>query len=211
VKTLLIENSTDLGTVVLAEGAKILQAGEFSKSAMLTVAIDQLFREFGPPDEIVCGLGPGSYTGIRVAVAIAIGLKTGLGCLAFGCSSALAFAASTYHVVGDARLGTIFIASIEDNRLIRAPELRSTGELDLLLAELRGSPVFAVGPVPGFSELEIVRPRAEHLLSRRDCFQTSLEPLYLKEPHITLRLGEATKTAKRSLEFGHLEDRDRAP
>jgi tRNA threonylcarbamoyladenosine biosynthesis protein TsaB len=185
VKSLLIENSTDVGTAVLAHGNQILALREFAKAGMLSVAIQDLFLEFGRPDEIVVGLGPGSYTGIRVAVATVIGLKTALGCLTFGCPSVLAYGAATYHVVGDARLGSIFLASIEENRLVRGPELRSLEEFQLLLPGLRAEPIFAVGPIPGAADLPIVRPRAEHLLLRRNSFHPSLEPLYLKEPHIT--------------------------
>jgi tRNA threonylcarbamoyladenosine biosynthesis protein TsaB len=185
VKSLLIENSTDIGTAVLADGTQILALREFAKAGMLSAAIHNLFLEFGPPDELVVGLGPGSYTGIRVAVATVIGLKTALRCPTFGCPSVLAYSAATYHVVGDARLGSIFLASIEENRLARGPELRSVEEFHRLLPELRGELIFAVGPIPGVADLPIVRPRAEHLLLRRKSFQPSLEPLYLKEPHIT--------------------------
>jgi hypothetical protein len=87
--------------------------------------------------------------------------------------------------LGDARLGSVFLASIEDNRLVRAPELRSLEEFHLMLPGLRSRPIFAVGKIPGVADLPIVRPRAEHLLMRRDWFQPSLEPFYLKEPHIT--------------------------
>jgi len=184
VKSLLIESSTDLGTAAMASEGRTVGLREVKKAGMLAAAVRELFLEFGSPDEIVVGLGPGSYTGTRVAVATAIGLKTGLGCPAFGCPSVLAYDAATYHVVGDARLGSVFLASVEENRLVRVPELLPVDELHLLLPELRRRPIFAVGPIPGI-DLPIVRPRAEHLLSRRDWFQTALEPLYLKEPHIT--------------------------
>ena len=184
VKSLLIENSTDLGSAVMVSEGKTVGLREVVKPRTLVAAIHELFLECGSPDEIVVGLGPGSYTGIRVAVATAIGLKTGLGCPAFGCPSVLGYDAATYHVVGDARLGSVFLASIEENRLVRAPELLPIVEFHLLLPELGKRPIFAVGPIPGV-DLPIVRPRAECLLSRRDWFQTSLEPLYLKEPHIT--------------------------
>ncbi len=174
-KSLLIENSTDLGTVALADGIKVLALGEITKHGMLSATIHDLVLEFGPPDEIVVGLGPGSYAGSRVAVATVIGLKMGFG----------GYAAATYYVVGDARRGSVFLASIEENRLVRVPELRSSEEFRLLLPGLRSRPVFAVGPIPGVVDLPIVRPRAEYLLLRRDSFQPSLEPLYLKEPHIT--------------------------
>jgi tRNA threonylcarbamoyladenosine biosynthesis protein TsaB len=184
VKSLLIENSTDLGTAVMVSEGKTVGLREVMKAGMLAAAIHELFLVSGSPDEIIVGLGPGSYSGTRVAVAIAIGLKTGLGCPAFGCPSVLAYDAATYHVVGDARLGSVFLASVEENRLVRTPELLPVEEFGLLLPELRRRPIFAVGPIPGV-ELLRVRPRAEHLLARREWFQTSLEPLYLKEPHIT--------------------------
>ena len=183
-KSLLIENSTDLGTVVTAKEGKTVGVREVMKAGMLSAAIHELLAESGSPDEIVVGLGPGSYTGTRVVVATVIGLKMGFGCPAFGCPSVLAYGAATYHVVGDARLGSVFLASIEENRLVRAPELLPVEEFHLLVPELRRRPIFAVGSIPGF-DLPIVRPRAEHLLSRRRWFQTSLEPLYLKDPHIT--------------------------
>jgi tRNA A37 threonylcarbamoyladenosine modification protein TsaB len=185
VKSLLIENSTDIGTVALADGIKVLALGEITKHGMLSATIRDLVLEFGPPDEIIVGLGPGSYAGSRVAVATVIGLKIGFRCPAFGCPSVLAYGAATYYVVGDARRGSVFLASIEENRLVRVPELRSGEEFRLLLPELRSRAVFAVGPIPGVVDVPIVRPRAEYLLSRRDSFQPSLEPLYLKEPHIT--------------------------
>jgi tRNA A37 threonylcarbamoyladenosine modification protein TsaB len=188
VKSLLIENSTDLGTAVMVSEGKTVGFREVMKAGMLPAAIRELFLESGSPDEIVVGLGPGSYNGTRVAVATAIGLKTGLGCPAFGCPSVLGYDEATYHVAGDARLGSVFLASVEDNRLVRAPELLPVEEFYRLVPELRRRPIFAVGPMPGVN-LPIVRPRAEHLLSRRDWFQTSLEPLYLKEPHVTQPKG----------------------
>ena len=185
VKSLVIENSTDLGTVVLAEGIKVLALREIKKHGMLSGTIRDLVLEFGRPEEVVVGLGPGSYAGTRVAVATVIGLRVGLGCQAFGCPSVLAYEQATYYVVGDAKRGSVFLASIEENRLVRVPELRCVEEFRLVLPELRSRPVFAVGPIPGVVDLPIVQPRAEYLLLRRDSFQPSLEPLYLKEPHIT--------------------------
>ncbi|MGB1277850.1 MAG: tRNA (adenosine(37)-N6)-threonylcarbamoyltransferase complex dimerization subunit type 1 TsaB, partial [Nannocystaceae bacterium] len=44
---------------------------------------------------IVCGCGPGTFTGTRVGVATAKGLSLGLGCPLYACSSLLGIAAST--------------------------------------------------------------------------------------------------------------------
>jgi tRNA threonylcarbamoyladenosine biosynthesis protein TsaB len=189
VKSLVIENSSSPGTVALGDGDRVLALREIANSGALSVAVNDLLLEYGTPNEIVVGLGPGSYTGIRVGVAMVIGLSTGLGCATYGCPSVLAYGESAYHVVGDARRGSVFLASVEENRLIRPPQLHSLDEFLLMLPQLRTKAIFAVGPVPGAADLPIVLPRADHLLGRRDWFQVSLDPIYLKEPHITVPKG----------------------
>src|ERR1700737_5014314 len=124
-RTLIIENSTQQGSLVIASGEALLWEADFSKSGELAATIERGIEKFGLPDEIVVGIGPGSYTGLRVAAATAIGLQLALGCPAFGCPSVLGYEAVSYHVVGDAKLGSIFLASIEDKQLIRNPGLLS--------------------------------------------------------------------------------------
>ena len=186
-KSLLIENSTGNGTVAVADEEEILIRRAFSKTGELAVTIQEIFLRLGDPDEIVVGIGPGSYTGLRVASATAIGIQLALGCPAFGCPSVFGYPNVSYHVVGDARLGAVFLASIEDKRLTRGPELLPAAELQSLLPGLGGGPIFAVGPVPSCPDLPIIRPEAEYLIRCRESFTHSLEPLYLKEPHITPR------------------------
>lgn len=186
-KSLLIENSTAQGTLAVASEGDVLVRRRFAKAGELAVAIQAIFLELGAPDEIIVGLGPGSYTGLRVASATAIGLQLALGCPAYGCPSVLGYQNSSYHVVGDARLGTIFLASIEDKQLTRGPELLPAEEFQSLRSKLGESPIFAVGPIPGSTDLAVVHPEAEYLIRCRESFVSSLEPLYLKEPHITTK------------------------
>jgi tRNA A37 threonylcarbamoyladenosine modification protein TsaB len=186
VKSLLIENSTQSGTVVVTSGEEIFVRREFSKSGELATAIQQIFLEIGPPDEIVVGIGPGSYTGLRVASATAIGVQLALACPAYGCPSVLGYPEPAYHVVGDARLGAIFLASIRDHRIVRGPELLPAEEFQTVRPSLADAPIFAVGPIPGCPDLPIVCPMADYLIRCRESFVSSLEPLYLKEPHITV-------------------------
>jgi tRNA A37 threonylcarbamoyladenosine modification protein TsaB len=185
VKSLLIENSTESGSIAVADQGEVLIRREFSKAGKLALAVQEIFQEVGAPDEIIVGIGPGSYTGMRVAAATAIGLQLALRCPAYGCPSVLGYDAVSYHVVGDARLGSIFLASIEDKHLIRTPVLLSTEQFQSLLPLLGGRPIFSIGPVPSHAYLPVLRPRAEFLLRCRDSFRPALEPIYLKEPHIT--------------------------
>ena len=186
-KSLLIENSTESGTVVVAGEGNILERRKFSKAGELAAVIQEIFLNLGAPDEIVVGIGPGSYTGLRVASAMAIGIQLALNCPAFGCPSVFGYPDSSYYVVGDARLGSVFLAGICGKRLTRGPELLAADEFKLLQPTLEDAPIFAVGPIPGCADLPIVPPAAEYLIRCRENFVLTLEPLYLKEPHVTVR------------------------
>jgi tRNA threonylcarbamoyladenosine biosynthesis protein TsaB len=193
VKTLVIENSTDQGTLAVADDGEILVRRHFARSGEMAGAIQEIFLAVGAPDEIVVGIGPGSYTGLRVASATAIGIQAALGCAASGCPSVLGYPAGVYHVLGDARLGAIFFASVQHQRVTRGPELLPVEEFRKLRALLGEAALFAVGPVPGCDDVQIVRPAAEYLVGCRDSFVPSLEPLYLKEPHITVKRKEGRR------------------
>jgi tRNA threonylcarbamoyladenosine biosynthesis protein TsaB len=186
VKVLLIENSTASGSVAAAVEGSIEYRAEFSRSGELAVAVQQAVKRIGAPHEIVVGIGPGSYTGLRVAAATAIGLSAALGCTAYGCPSVLAIEEDSYWIVGDARRESVFLAKVEQGRLLVEPELIPVRDLTAVLSEQKDRAVFAVGPIPGHENLPIVVPKAEHLLKRRESFRSSLEPLYLKPPHVTV-------------------------
>ena len=72
-------------------------------------------------ERIVVGIGPGSFAGIRSALAFAQGVALGRGCGVFGLPSPCAIAAKTAEknlaVVGDARRGKFWVALFEDMKL----------------------------------------------------------------------------------------------
>ena len=77
-----IETATEVCSVVLSNDSEIIaireSAGTNEHSALLTVYIEELFRETGLQrnelDAIAVSMGPGSYTGLRIGVSVAKGL-----------------------------------------------------------------------------------------------------------------------------------------
>jgi len=79
----------------------------------------------GRLDGIAVGLGPGSYSGVRVGIAVANGLSLALDVPVVGVSSLEAYDGdlSGHFVVGDARRKTRFLARLVEGRLAGEPEL----------------------------------------------------------------------------------------
>jgi tRNA threonylcarbamoyladenosine biosynthesis protein TsaB len=71
-------------------------------------------------ERIVVGIGPGSFAGIRSAIAFARGYALGSGCEVLGIPSACALAheSEARAVVGDARRGLFWIALFDGFRLV---------------------------------------------------------------------------------------------
>jgi tRNA threonylcarbamoyl adenosine modification protein YeaZ len=71
-------------------------------------------------DRIVVGTGPGSFAGIRSAIAFARGYALGSGCEVFGMPSACALACEgePRAVVGDARRGMFWVALFDGYSLV---------------------------------------------------------------------------------------------
>jgi len=145
---------------------------------------------------LVIGLGPGSYTGIRAAIALAQGWQLGRGVNLLGVSSAEAIAAQAQadgmtgkiNVVIDAQRGEFYLAGHE----ISADERREVSPLRLAtLAEARlreQAGELLIGPevTRWFPEGRIVFPRAAmlaQLAKGRSDFMAgeNLEPIYLRE------------------------------
>jgi tRNA threonylcarbamoyladenosine biosynthesis protein TsaB len=185
-KTLLIENSSSTGSLAVAnEAHEIVEHRQFQRAGDLAIQVDELYRRYQRFDELVVGIGPGSYTGLRVAVSFAIGLKISTGCEAYGCPSLYGFPEASYVVIGDARRGTFFYAALQDGKAVAAPELIATEQLSEKLKRWENVPIYSVTPFPDELQAELRQPMAEHLIHRRAHFEPLGEPIYLKPPHIT--------------------------
>lgn len=164
-------------------------------------------KQFGAPDRIVVGLGPGSYAGTRIAISAAIGLALGgttsvssqnLGrdraCPAIelvGYPSICAFEdAADYCVIGDARRQSFFFARIRENDLVEGPDLLSESELRARI-DNEQLLIFATEELPQFQHVQLRYPSARRLArlaadANRAFVVPPLEPMYLREPHITM-------------------------
>ena len=75
---LILEASSTPGTWVLSRQGEILSSGKLSGTvaASLIPSLQQALRDPPRPDQILVGVGPGSFSGIRSAIASAEGLAT---------------------------------------------------------------------------------------------------------------------------------------
>jgi tRNA threonylcarbamoyladenosine biosynthesis protein TsaB len=163
-------------------------------SAAFFENLGAITEKFGAPDTIIVGLGPGSYAGTRIAISAAIGLQVSSGAHLIGFPSICAMQcdAHEYWVIGDARRKSFFFARIHANNLIEAPTLFSEAELKPKLNAVEiAMPVFTSDSLPQFERPVVRFPSALVLarLAREPQLSFSLpplEPIYLREPHITM-------------------------
>lgn len=163
-------------------------SGPFFENVKLVV------EKFGWPKVIVVGLGPGSYAGVRIAIATGLGLQAAARAQFIGFPSICAMEAEReeYCAIGDARRQSFFFARIRANNLVEGPTLFTEIELKDKLAGLpKGMPVFVSEHLPQFKGAIVCYPSASVLArlaldSNRNFSRPPLEPIYLREPHITL-------------------------
>src|SRR5229473_2736742 len=134
-KILALELSSARGSVCALSGVKVEFLREWpndrKNSGPFFEYLAGVQKQFGKPDTIIVGLGPGSYAGTRIAISAAIGLQAASGAKLVGYPSICAIEcdAAEYCVIGDARRQTFFFARVRDNDLIEGPTLMTEAEL----------------------------------------------------------------------------------
>ncbi len=127
-KTLVVDRSTEVQSLAYVDGdalkASCVLEGLDGRSGEWVVRVRDFMRGQGveKPDRIVVGTGPGSFAGIRAALAFAQGFALGSGCTVLGlpspCAGAKIGTDEPCAIVGDARRGLYWVALFEGARLV---------------------------------------------------------------------------------------------
>jgi len=207
-KILALELSSGQGSIAWIEEDREPFACAFANdrkhSGLFFENLQLCLQRGGLPDAIVVGLGPGSYAGVRIAIATAVGLRAASAAKLAGVPSICAIDTATrdYGVIGDARRDSFFYGRVSDGKLVEGPSLHSREELEGKIAEL-SVPLYASEPLPKFPGAKLAYPSARRLAElagdrvSEKADTLALEPIYLREPHITVSKAPSMTTIAR--------------
>jgi tRNA threonylcarbamoyladenosine biosynthesis protein TsaB len=211
-----IDTSTELGSVALFDREKLVVEDSARVSNMhgetLLSMVSALFERVAWNAREVgrwgVGIGPGSFTGVRIAVATAKGVALVTGAELVGVTSldALGYGLDGPVVVTvvSAGKGEVFIQAMKGDRMVLAPSHVPLAEAAARVADVSGgSRVAVAGEAAQFIDWSVLGsavtlavepphdlPRASAVgriaLLRRPHDADALEPLYVRPPEITL-------------------------
>jgi len=217
--TLAMDSATLHGSVALLRGLEVIAEREVLLRAAheerLMPAVVACCEEAGvaPRDvaRLICGEGPGSFTGLRIAASIAKGFATATGCPLFAVSSLVLTVAGAapvlprgrYVSVLDAHRGELFALIVE---ITEEGTIRTESGLDIVPADAIGG--FAAdraarGGGPG-QDVD-ARPRAggvaallPEIVAAGPVERVAWEPLYGRAPEAQVRWEKAHGRALRA-------------
>ena len=193
---LAIDTSTSHGSVALLDGGRVLLdeacISDRNHGCALVPLIERA-RELVPRfDCIAIGLGPGSYAGVRIAIATAMGLAMATGARLVGIPSVAAWECGADHhiAIGDARRDMFYFTKVERGVCTEGPLLTDAAGL---LVRLDALPDWAVLSAESLALVPQARISLPHALTiarlaaegRGICAVGDLEPLYLREAYIS--------------------------
>jgi tRNA threonylcarbamoyladenosine biosynthesis protein TsaB len=187
---LAFDTATDVATSALVDDGEVL--GErASRAQTLLEDVDALLRQGGSSpgaiDALAVGIGPGSFTGVRVGLATARGLALVLGIPAAGVSTldALAAGAPGATPVIDARRREVFTLQGEARVLAPADLELEPGTLCVGSGAVRYRSVLEDAGAeipPDDDERHLPRARFHAQLATGFGPAEAVEPLYLRVP-----------------------------
>lgn len=200
--TFAIETSSKQGSLALVRDGELIWEGGFESdrahNAVIFEPLQAALDAAGGAekiDRIVIGRGPGTYSGVRVGIAVANALSVAGGGTVFGLLSTAAFPdeSGSYLVVGDARRKTFAVCRVE-NREVGEFDLISREAAEKVIDEYCGGIYTVDQSVTEWCRATVAAPGAAMLALEADRFSAErvaelaeqpLEPLYLRPPFIT--------------------------
>jgi tRNA threonylcarbamoyl adenosine modification protein YeaZ len=173
--SLAIDTATSRTIVAIIEGDKVLFEGFHEGATEHGFAITELVAKAltvcPTPEQVIVGMGPGPFTGLRVGITFARSFAMARDIPVIGVCSldAIAIDKSEYTVAIDARRKEIYWASYKDGQRIAGPEVSKP-------AEVTG---FIINQYPDLRKLVAL-----------SSVQNISEPMYLRRP-------DAVPTAER--------------
>jgi len=208
--TLLIDTCLGACQVALASAGRSLSLrsepmmrGHQERLAPMTAeAMAEAGLDFADIDRIAVTIGPGSFTGLRVGLAFAKGLRLATGAALVGIGTleglaASAPAAGRVAAVIDARRSQVYLQAFEAGRPLMAPDALSLESAVARLAELApDGELLAIGPGAGLLAealgegrvREMAAPRIDALVRLAEAASpgSDVRPLYLRAPDAKL-------------------------
>ena len=184
---LILEASSTPATWVLSRQGEILASGQLTGTvaASLIPSFQKDLRKDGRPDQILVGVGPGSFSGIRSAIASAQGLAAVWHCPVLPVRSTGSIAwqfpeATLLGVFSDARRGDVFATFYASGKLERPTAVHPASELPRLLS--RCTLAVTTDNLPGVAQT--ARPAATSLAAYLHAHGLEpglpLEPIHLR-------------------------------
>jgi tRNA threonylcarbamoyladenosine biosynthesis protein TsaB len=197
VRVVAIESSTDVGSVALFEDG-LLVTEELAAAAgghaetLLPLLDTMLERAAWSPADVArwaVGIGPGSFTGVRSAVALVKGIVAATGAEVVGVTSldAIRRAPSVDDLevcVLHAGRSEVYVQAVRGDGMVRPPAHIPRASLDAFVAGLaaEGASVLVTGP----DERPLASSIGRIARGRAPQDAAALEPLYVMPPQITM-------------------------
>jgi tRNA threonylcarbamoyladenosine biosynthesis protein TsaB len=185
-----LDASTPRASVALVEDQEIVREifvdVPRGRGGALFTALEDVLGVTARVSRVIVGVGPGSYNGIRSAIAVAWGIAAARDVPLVGVSSVLGLDGGSYCAVGDARRRQYYFARVDAGKLEKQPELLSEAQLVAVVEQSSDVPIFAPAPLDFLQGVVIRTPSAARLALVAANWESNCpQPLYLKPAHIT--------------------------